>query len=122
MAEDPEVYRLLGQLVEGQRSQQEATRRLEEALARSDAKSDSSRAIVHRRIDEMVDRTAALETDVRTVTSDIREMKPVTEKVRNWEKMGIGALGMVGIGGVALGVSFSDALQRLAGLLTGRLG
>lgn len=122
MADDAETNRLIGQLVADIRSLQDAVRRVEKAVERSDVKSDNSRANMHRRIDELVDRTAALETDVREVKSDTGEMKPVTDKVRNWEKMGIGALGMVGIGGVALGVSFSDALQRLAGLLTGRLG
>jgi hypothetical protein len=33
--------------------------------------------------------------------------------------MGIGALGMIGVGGVALGVSFGDAVKRLLSLLTG---
>lgn len=34
---------------------------------------------------------------------------------------GIGALSMIGIGGVALGVSFADALKRVGGLLIGRI-
>ncbi|OHV84135.1 hypothetical protein LCM4573_00010 [Rhizobium sp. LCM 4573] len=48
------------------------------------------------------------------------EMKPVTEDVKRWKLMGMGALGMMGIAGIALGVSFADALKRIAGLLMGR--
>ncbi len=34
--------------------------------------------------------------------------------------MGLGALGMIGIAGMALGVSFADALKRIALVIVGR--
>lgn len=91
-----------------------------EAMRRSEEKSDVSRASVHRRMDEIVDRVSKVEASVDTVQDDVREMKPVTEDVKRWKLMGMGALGMMGIAGIALGVSFADALKRIAALLMGR--
>jgi ElaB/YqjD/DUF883 family membrane-anchored ribosome-binding protein len=115
------VYRQLGELVATSKSTQDALRRLEEALRRSEDKSDSSRAAMHRRLDEVVDRVGKVESTLSTVQDEVKEMRPVTDEVRRWKLMGIGALGMIGIGGIALGVSFADALKRIGGLLTGRL-
>ena len=42
------------------------------------------------------------------------------EDVRRWKLMGLGALGMIGIAGMALGVSFADALKRIASIVLGR--
>ncbi|MGV1859970.1 DUF1515 family protein [Rhizobium rhizogenes] len=44
---------------------------------------------------------------------------------RSWRKPGYpahhaGALGVIGFGGMALGVSFADALKRIAAILLGR--
>lgn len=39
-------------------------------------------------------------------------MKPVTDDVNRWKLMGIGALGVIGIGGM-VGVIFADALRRI---------
>jgi hypothetical protein len=46
-------------------------------------------------------------------------MKPVTDDVKRWKVMGLGALGVVGIGGAVLGVSFGDAVKRLLNIITG---
>jgi hypothetical protein len=51
------------------------------------------------------------------VKDDIAEMKPVTEDVRKWKLMGIGALGVIGIGGASLGVTFADVVKRGLALL-----
>jgi glucose-6-phosphate isomerase len=48
---------------------------------------------------------------------DISEMKPVTEDVRKWKLIGMGALGVIGIGGSSLGVVFADTFKRLLMLL-----
>ncbi|OHV81593.1 DUF1515 family protein [Rhizobium sp. LCM 4573] len=91
-----------------------------ETMRRSEEKSDVSRASMHRRMDEIVDRVSKVEASVDTVQDDVKDMKPVTEDVRRWKLMGMGALGMMGIAGIALGVSFADVLKRIAGLLMGR--
>ncbi len=48
---------------------------------------------------------------------DISEMRPVTEDVRTWKLMGMGALGVMGIGGAGFGVTFADPLKRLVLML-----
>ena len=117
---DAAVHRQLGELIAGMRSIQEDNRRLEDMMRRADDKSDESRARVHRRMDEMVDRVGKVETSMVTVQEDISEMRPVTDDVKRWKLMGLGALGMIGIAGIALGVSFADALKRIALVILGR--
>lgn len=136
------MHRQLGELVAGMRSLQDSIKRVEEQSRRSEDKSDQSRAAVHRRMDEMVVRVsgieqtmvvvkedvsemkptvAALDDTVSVMETDVKGMKPVTDDVKRWKLMGIGALGMIGIGGIALGVSFADALKRVMGLLIGKI-
>jgi hypothetical protein len=91
-----------------------------EAQRRSEEKSDVSRASVHRRMDEMVDRVSKVETTIVTVQEDISEMRPVTDDVRRWKLMGLGALGVVGIGGMAMGITFADAIRRIGLVVLGR--
>lgn len=91
-----------------------------EATRRSEEKSDVSRASMHRRMDDVVDRVAKVENTASAVQDDIKEMRPITEDVRRWKLMGLGALGMIGIAGMALGVSFADALKRIASIVVGR--
>ncbi|WP_168599083.1 DUF1515 family protein [Rhizobium sp. SG741] len=117
---DAAVHKQLGELVAGMRSLQEANRRLEDMMRRSDDKSEESRSRVHRRMDETIDRIGKLETTIVTVQEDISEMKPVTDDVKRWKLMGLGALGMIGIAGIALGVSFADALKRIALVVLGK--
>ncbi len=117
---DAALHQQMGELIASQRAIQEDLRRIEDKIQRSDDKSDESRAKMHRRIDDAVGVVAEVKTSVATLEKDVKEMKPVTDDVRRWKLMGIGALGMMGIGGVALGVSFADALKRIAGLLIGR--
>ncbi len=75
---------------------------------------------MHRRMDELFGRVGTLEASTAAVQEDITEMKPITDGVRKWKLMGIGALGVIGIGGAALGVTFADVVKRgLAVLLRG---
>lgn len=117
---DAAVHRQLGELLAISRALQEDVRRLDAKMQRSEDKSDESRAKMHRRIDDVVGTVGEVQTSVATLEKDVREMKPVTEEVRRWKLLGMGALGMIGVGGIALGVSFADALKRIAGLLLGR--
>lgn len=119
--DDAAVHRQLGELVAGMHSLQESIRRIEEQSRRSEDKANESRAGVHRRMDEMVNRVGSVEQSVSSLKDDVSEMKPVTEDVKRWRLMGLGALGMIGIGGIALGVTFADAMKRIASLLLGRI-
>ncbi len=75
---------------------------------------------MHQRMDQLVDRVGKVEGSLAAVQEDVSEMRPVTDDVKRWKLMGLGALGMIGIAGMALGVSFADALKRIALALIGR--
>jgi len=70
-------------------------------------------------MDELVGRVGTLEASTAAVQEDITEMKPITDDVRKWKLMGMGALAAIGIG-AALGVTIADVVKRdLAVLLRG---
>lgn len=117
---DAAVHRQLGELVAGMHGLQDSIRRMEEASRRSEDKSEASRAVVHRRLDEVVDRVGKVETSIVTVQEDVTEMKPVTDEVRRWKLMGMGALAVTGLAAMALGVTFSEALKRIGMVLIGK--
>lgn len=119
-ADDGALRQQMGELIASQRAIQEDLRRIEDKLQRSDDKSDASRAKMHSRIDEVVGTVGEVQTTVAGLEKDVKDMKPVTDEVRRWKLLGMGALGMMGVGGIALGVSFADALKRIGTLLTGR--
>lgn len=106
------VDRLLGELIA-------KVENLREDMKESERKSDVSRASVHRRLDVMVDRVGDVEGDVKEIKKDISEMRPVTDDVKRWRLIGLGALGVIGIAGTALGVTFADVLKRGFTVLTG---
>ncbi|WP_371258834.1 DUF1515 family protein [Ensifer sp. ZNC0028] len=47
-------------------------------------------------------------------------MRPITDDVKRWKLMGIGALGVTGIAAMALGVSFAEAIRRIAFVVIGK--
>ena len=117
---DAAVHRQLGELVAGMHGLQDSIRRMEEASRRSEDKSEASRAVVHRRLDEVVDRVGKVESSIVTVQEDVTEMKPVTDEVRRWKLIGMGALGVTGLAAMALGVTFSEALKRIGMVIIGK--
>ncbi|MDX3929267.1 MAG: DUF1515 family protein [Shinella sp.] len=116
---DAAVHRQLGELVAGMKGLQDAFVRMEQQNQRSEDKSLESRSKVHKRMDELVDRVGKVETSVATVQDDVKEMKPVTDEVRRWKLMGMGALGVIGIGALAAGVTFAEAIRRIARIVVG---
>ncbi|MDB5523887.1 MAG: hypothetical protein JWM58_1650 [Rhizobium sp.] len=90
---------------------------LREDVRRSEDKSDQSRAAMHRRMDDIVTKVGGLEISASAAAADIADMKPVTEDVRKWKLMGMGALGVVGLGGAALGVTLAGAFDQIMKLL-----
>jgi len=104
------------------RALQDTMRRIEEGADRAEDKAAESRTAVHRRMDELVGRVGHLETSTATIVADVAEMKPVTDDVRRWKLMGIGALGVTGIAAMALGVSFAEAIRRIVLVIVGKGG
>jgi hypothetical protein len=110
---DPRMHQQMGEVLAGLRN-------LQDAFHRSEAKSDASRAAMHQRMDQLVDRVGKVEGAVVAVQEDVSEMRPVTDDVKRWKLMGLGALGVIGIGGMAMGVTFADAIRRIADVVIGR--
>lgn len=117
---DAAMHRQLGELTASMHGLQESMRRVEEQSRRSEDKSDQSRAVVHKRMDEMVNRVHSVEKTMAVVQEDVAEMKPVTDDIKRWKLMGVGGMTVIGFGAMALGVSFADALKRIAGVIIGR--
>ncbi|MFK0273626.1 DUF1515 family protein [Ensifer sp. NPDC090286] len=117
---DAAVHRQLGELAAGMRALQDTMRRIEEGADRAEDKAAESRSAVHRRMDELVARVGHLETSAATIVADVAEMKPVTDDVRRWKLMGIGALGVTGIAAMALGVSFAEGVRRIVFAVMGK--
>lgn len=91
----------------------------------SELRSVDHRAAIHRRMDGLVDDLGEVKTEVATVKAnveavkeDVGEMKPVTDDVRRWRQMGIGALGVVGIGGAALGYALTSPIDWILKLIS----
>lgn len=93
---------------------------LREDFRRSEDKSDASRASMHRRMDDLVERVGTLEGSMTSVKEDVSDMRPVTEEVKRWKVMGLGMLGATGIAFMALGVTFADAIRRVGEVIFGR--
>lgn len=104
---DAAVRYQLGELAAEMRTLRDAMRRIQERADRA----VESRAAPRRRMDELVGRVFHLETSTATIVADVAEMKPVTDGVKRWKPMGIGALSVTGIVGMALGVSFGEAIR-----------
>ncbi|OLP56839.1 hypothetical protein BJF92_12265 [Rhizobium rhizosphaerae] len=117
---DPSIHRQLGEMAASLRSISETQTEVKETLRRADDKASASRAEMYRKIDDTNSRLAAVEANIADVRGDVSEMRPVTDDVRRWKLMGLGALGMIGIGGMAIGVTFGEALRRIGALLIGR--
>ncbi|WP_018240120.1 DUF1515 family protein [Ensifer sp. BR816] len=107
---DATVHQQLGTLIA-------EVKNLREDFRRSQDRSDAGRVSMDQRMDELVERVRTLEGSVTLVKEEIAEMKPVTEEVRKWKLIGMGALGVIGIGGAALGVTFADVAKRALMLL-----
>lgn len=95
-------------------------RSLRSDIDRQERKSDESRAVMHRRIDDLVHRVGAIEGEFAVAKREVAEMKPVTDEVKKWKIMGMTALAVIGLGGAAMGVTFAEAIKRVFAIIIGR--
>lgn len=63
---------------------------------------NTSRAAIHRRMDDLQGEVSDIKTDLSVVKLDVADTKRVTEDVKRWRLMGLGALGVTGIAASAL--------------------
>lgn len=91
-----------------------------EGLQKSIDKAEDSRSVLHRRMDDLVDRTGDLEGAVNSINSTLGEVKKVTDEVTVWKLRGMGALAVTGIAASALtalaSTYWDDILRALRGL------
>ncbi|TIW97793.1 DUF1515 family protein [Mesorhizobium sp.] len=76
---------------------------IEKAIALAEQQRRDERAIMHRRLDEMVSEVGDLRAEVGAMKSDVKDSKAITDEVKQWKQRGIGALFVSGIAGTALG-------------------
>lgn len=116
-ASNNDLYRAIGILtatVQGLRRDIDASERRAGA---ENPEADEKRAVVHRRMDELIGEVGGIKTDIAAIKDDVTDAKAVTDDVKRWRLMGIGALGVVGIGGTALGVSLANSFEWLTRVL-----
>lgn len=117
---DASLHQKMGELLGMTTALKESLQRVEEQARRSEDKADQSRAVVHRRLDDMVNRVGDVEQNMALVKDDIKDMKPVTDDMKRLRLMGAGALAAMGFAAMAIGVTFADALKKIGDFFIGR--
>ncbi|MFN3549604.1 MAG: DUF1515 family protein [Mesorhizobium sp.] len=116
-----EIYQAIGSLtqaVKGVEAQIASNEKRNEDAIRM---ANESRANVHRRLDDIVERTAHLENSVAAVTKTLEEVEEVTVKVKTMraKAQGAGTLGywLLKLGGIVLSAAggFAAAYTWLTG-------
>jgi len=98
-----------------------------EGIERSIQLGDQHRATVHRRVDELVEdlgevrvNVAVITKDVADMKSDVSDTKTVTDEVKRWKLMGVGALFVTGIAASAIASAvtyfWTDIWRALRGM------
>lgn len=87
-----------------------------ERLLESNEKAEAARKAIYESQDEIKTRLARVEEMQESHSTEMADVKKVTEDVKRWRLMGLGALGVVGLGGTALGASIVAALEPIARL------
>lgn len=86
-------------------------------LVKANEKADAGRKAIYEKQDAIEARLARVEEKQEAHTADMADVKKVTEDVKRWRLMGLGALGVVGIGGTALGAALVGALDWLGNFI-----
>lgn len=109
-----DIYKAVGMLS----GQVEALRRDIDASERragaENREADEKRAVVHRRMDELIEEFGVVKIHMATISTKVDDSKKVTDEVKKWKLMGIGALGVVGLAGAALGVTLANSVEWIA--------
>lgn len=89
-----------------------------ESIEKEQAKANDSRVVLHKRMDDIVDELSDVKADFAIVKPQIADAVTVTNDVKKWRLMGLGALGVVGIGGTAFGVSIASSFEWVTRLFS----
>ena len=117
-----DIYKMLGELTGSVRALNDKVDDLKRDMSSSEEASASSRANVHRRLDEAVTRIGHLETEVSVVKGKVEGIEPVTDDVKALRQQAHGA-GTLGRWLIRVGIGVVTAAGWVMGLytwLTGR--
>lgn len=87
----------------------------ERRQSETNKQADQSRKDLHKRMDMLTNRTGRVEGQVESIQKALEDVKKTTDKVKQWEQRGIGALFVVGIASASLSgtiVYFWDIIVR----------
>lgn len=90
-----------------------------ENIEKTLAKGDEHRAVVHRRVDDLVEDVGDLKAKVIAVESTVRDAKAVTDEVTRWKLMGMGALGVTGVAAASLASLVTYYWHKIVAAITG---
>ena len=117
---------ILGKLLAKVESIEASIAKMEADHEKSVGATSESRAVIHRRMDEIVSQVGtvksevvAVKADVATVTSNVTEMKKITDDVTRWKLMGMGALAVTGFSAAAISYIITAYWAKLVRALVG---
>jgi hypothetical protein len=112
-----EIYKAIGALTEAVKNVDRRLEDFEKEQAANAVQANTHRATLHKRMDEIVDRTGKLEGQMSSAQKDIGKVKEVTDKVTMWEQRGIGALAITGFGASAVTFAITHWWNEILTLL-----
>jgi len=98
-----EIYKAIGTLTAEVAGLRRDIQEADVEARESGARADQHRATLHRRMDELVGEIGDLNVELVQVKNDVKDAKGVTDDVKRWKLMGIGALFVTGIAASAIG-------------------
>lgn len=117
-----DISRAIGALEASVKALTEKIDKAEEVAAETRKAATVERHVIRERVEEVTDDLAKVKAGLLETQHDVEIMKPTVDEVRVWKQRGIGALGMAGIGGTALGIGLANSFEWLAKLLRGWSG
>ena len=98
-----QIYKAIGSLEASVANLVKTIEQADKRAADSNRRADDHRAVIHKRVDDLVGEVGDLKTNVETMKADVKDSKQITDEVKEWKQRGVGALFVAGIAGTAIG-------------------
>ncbi|RWC91632.1 MAG: DUF1515 domain-containing protein [Mesorhizobium sp.] len=98
-----QIYKAIGSLETSVMNLAKAIEVSDKRASDSNKRADQHRAVIHKRVDDLVGEVGDIKTSVETMKEDVADSKVVTDEVKQWKQRGVGALFVAGIAGTAIG-------------------
>lgn len=119
-ASNNEIYRAIGQLTAEVTSLRRDIQEDAQNAVDTAKRADDHRAVIHKRMDEIITRTGKLEGQMEAATETLGEVKDVTDQVTRWRLAGLGALGVTGIAASAVTALITAYWQDILRVFSGK--